>query len=663
MAQKMLVVGGTYDSVCGKPSGIVDQIGSLLSSTCLFKTAVFNGGTLQELRETIYPLIESHSVILWMPNVSNAEEKVRDVKRINPKAILVSSKRNDNEKYSFPELISRALEMKANLTIEFSQQADGRFRMQLFDPLGNLYYKGLETAEMCEALVLRLCELQEFTRVPTFPALNQPAEDYAAQVDPRFCEFARGCADIFHNLIAPAKDTKRFLGNLSFRCQNGFPSFRGGNGLIYVSRRNVNKGEIGPEYFVPTFLSDTNHACYYGEHKPSVDTPVQLRLYKRLPQFNYMLHAHCYFDGAPMTTKRIPCGAIEEVDEILNIVERSDPKADLLAVNLLGHGCLLLSKTLEALLSLENEPQKGFVARTMPDAAFSDRTICEYCACSDVCAKQHLTECHLECAHYISRQYYEETVKKAETLERFAKGEAVAASDIENFLSVDADTAKRMFFYERKHHWDGRASGKRTYTTESSYRLQRKAIAYYTAEYDEGFGETRITCSNCGEERAIKGCEVGSTGLGLEGRNVCTYDEDAYCPLCGAQIVSEAEYKAGNARFAIGGKTMALVCKECGYKNYDDETIAELKKVFPNMEEHDIPYSCGACLDSANDGENGLAEAIRKENKKNQVLIGDDELSLLCPGCRAEVAPYEALKEIDIPVPAFCPRCGHKLHY
>jgi len=628
MARKMLVVGGTYDPVCGKPSKIVDQMGSLLSSTRLFKTTIFNGGTLQDLRETIYPQIESHSIILWMPNVSNAEEKLRDIKKINPKAILVSSKRNDNEKYSFPELISRALEMKANLTIEFSKQDDGKFRMQLFDPLGNLYYKGMETAEMCEALVLRLSELQEFTRVPTFPALNQPAEDYAAQVDPRFCEFARGCADIFHNLIAPAKDTKRFLGNLSFRCQNGFPSFRGDNGLIYVSRRNVNKGEIGPEYFVPTFLSDTNHACYYGEHKPSVDTPVQLRLYKRLPQFNYMLHAHCYFDGAPMTTKRIPCGAIEEVDEILNIVERSDPKADLLAVNLLGHGCLLLSKTLEALLSLENEPQKGFVKRAMPEEALSHKSsICNLCTCCHVCSKRYCSLFNLGCKHYISRSYYEETVEKAAALERFAKGEAIAASDIENFLSMDADTAKGMFFYERTYRCDVGPSGKRTYTPESSYRLQRKATAYYTAVYDEGFRETHLTCSNCGEERTIKGCEVGSTGLGLEGKNVCTYYEDAYCPLCGAQIVSEEEYKAGNAKFAIGGKAYHFVNGEC---------VAR---------------------------ENGSAEAIRKENKKNQVLIGDDELSLLCPGCRAEVAPYEALKEIDIPVPAFCPRCGHKLHY
>lgn len=46
---------------------------------------------------------------------------------------------------------------------------------------------------------------------------------------------------------------------------------------------------------------------------------------------------------------------------------------------------------------------------------------------------------------------------------------------------------------------------------------------------------------------------------------------------------------------------MALVCKNCGYKQYDDETVEAMKKIFANLEEHDIPYYCGACMD--NEGE------------------------------------------------------------
>ena len=49
---------------------------------------------------------------------------------------------------------------------------------------------------------------------------------------------------------------------------------------------------------------------------------------------------------------------------------------------------------------------------------------------------------------------------------------------------------------------------------------------------------------------------------------------------------------------------MALVCKKCGYKQYDDETIEVMKQRFPDLEEHDIPYICGACIDNINEEEN-----------------------------------------------------------
>lgn len=42
------------------------------------------------------------------------------------------------------------------------------------------------------------------------------------------------------------------------------------------------------EHFVPTYLSE--YKVYYcGENKPSVDTPIQLRLYEKLPNINYMI--------------------------------------------------------------------------------------------------------------------------------------------------------------------------------------------------------------------------------------------------------------------------------------------------------------------------------------------------------------------------------------
>ena len=43
---------------------------------------------------------------------------------------------------------------------------------------------------------------------------------------------------------------------------------------------------------------------------------------------------------------------------------------------------------------------------------------------------------------------------------------------------------------------------------------------------------------------------------------------------------------------------MALICKCCGYKQCDDETIEYFKVKYPDMKEHDIPYICGACQDN-----------------------------------------------------------------
>ena len=48
---------------------------------------------------------------------------------------------------------------------------------------------------------------------------------------------------------------------------------------------------------------------------------------------------------------------------------------------------------------------------------------------------------------------------------------------------------------------------------------------------------------------------------------------------------------------------MSLVCKKCGYKQSDWQTIFYMKKRFPNEAEHDIPYYCGACQDEADDEE------------------------------------------------------------
>ena len=379
----VLIVGGTWDQEGGKPSKLINSIYQEFLKEKSFTTCCANGGLVTLLHEIILPSVEADDIVLWFANVPNDEVKLRDVKAINPKCMLVTSKRNDNNKYTFAELISRALAIKANLTVEFSKYED-KFNMMLFDPLGNVFYDGLEVTDLCTAIVDRLKKLITFTRVPTIQETVLPVPEVPDETE--FFNFAHDCADIFHNLIRPAKGTERFLGNMSFRCQNGFPSFRGQDGIIYVSRRNVDKSDINAASFVPTYLDEDNNTKYFGDFKPSVDTPVQLRLYKLFPWANYMLHAHCYVDTMDIpgtellhTTTPVPCGALEEASEIyklipklvtdtpgtVNMFNRNAPR--LLAINLSGHGCILIAKDVEIFKELQQHKDNCFVQRPIPE--------------------------------------------------------------------------------------------------------------------------------------------------------------------------------------------------------------------------------------------------------------------------------------------------------
>lgn len=375
---KILCVGGTFDEKEGKTSGLVNKMCDKIKKDKDVDLTVHNGGNVSNLHNNIIQSVKDYDIVMWFANVSNDEVKVRDVKAINPKTILITSKRNDDGKYSFAELISRALSIKANLTIEFSKKEDGLFNMTVFDPLGVVYYNGTNIDHMTTALLGRAKILPTFTRVPTTKV--ETNKDIVVPDKKDFFNFAHNCADIFHNLIRPARGTERFLGNMSFRCQNGFPSFRGKDNLIYVSRRNVNKGDIEASSFVPTYLDKDLNVMYYGDNKPSVDTPVQLRLYSMFPWANYMLHAHCYVkpsseikDCEVYTTRLpVPCGALEEVNEIsqatrTNIGLSYEDAPRLMAINLVGHGCILIAKDTEILKELEKYKDSCFVARKIPE--------------------------------------------------------------------------------------------------------------------------------------------------------------------------------------------------------------------------------------------------------------------------------------------------------
>ncbi len=351
---KVLVVGGTFDDNGGKPSKVVASVISVLTSK-FTEVKSYNGGYFSDI-ENILEEVKDADFVLWWANVPNDKPKIRDVKSVNPKTILVTSKRNTEGKYSFQELINRALGQKANLCVEFVLSEKG-YGFRLFDPLGDLWYEGDDISSLTEEMSERMKFLQTITRQNT----KQSKETIEVPNKPKFFNLIKGYADTFHDLIIPDETVTRFLGNSSFRCtKGGFPSFKVNDELYFVSKRNVDKRFIDKSGFVPVLFTKDEEIYYCGENKPSVDTPIQVRLYRALPKINYMIHSHTYIEDAPFTANMIPCGGLEEVDEVLNAIGDNRNK-DFYAVNLIGHGSIVMSSTIEKLTNIQ------YVGRTMPE--------------------------------------------------------------------------------------------------------------------------------------------------------------------------------------------------------------------------------------------------------------------------------------------------------
>ena len=131
MENKILFVGGSWDLVGGRQSKIVEKFAKYLPNAL-----VYNGGNYNDLNRILESCVD-YDIVIWWANVDNTLPKIRNVKEINYKTMLVSSKRNIDHKYSFQDLLQRSFALKSNLTIEFTK-LDDLYNMKLFDPLGNV---------------------------------------------------------------------------------------------------------------------------------------------------------------------------------------------------------------------------------------------------------------------------------------------------------------------------------------------------------------------------------------------------------------------------------------------------------------------------------------------------------------------------------------------
>ena len=138
----------------------------------------------------------------------------------------------------------------------------------------------------------------------------------------------------------------------------GFPSIRNKD-FIFISRRNINKQIIEKDDFVQVDLDSENVLHYDYGSKPSVDAPIQVKLYEYYRSVKYIIHGHTYVTGAVFTKQYIPCGCMEEVGAITELFP--DHLSCNFAVNLIGHGCVMLANDLKYFAEV------GLTARSFPE--------------------------------------------------------------------------------------------------------------------------------------------------------------------------------------------------------------------------------------------------------------------------------------------------------
>jgi len=346
---KIALVGGVFDSSGGRRSGYVEHLSRALRAKDDAVLAVYvNGGHWTALESLVWGL-GSVDVALWFADVPNDLPKVvTGIKERWPKLLLVTSKRNLDGEYGMSQMLGRALKTKSNLLVAMTGER-AKVESTVLDPLGSVYcLREPDIERVAEVLLSRLGRLRQFKRIGS--AQVGDGKRIEPPQHPELDEFyglVRDQAERFHAIIHGVGH-ERMMGNASFRCAKGFPSFREGF-LIFVSQRDVDKRFIGPDAFVAVSADAFDPVYYYGPTKPSVDTPIQVRLYALYPRVRYMLHSHTYIESAPTTREPIPCGAIEEADAVHELVPDRDA-ADF-SVNLRGHGSLVLASTLDTLRS------------------------------------------------------------------------------------------------------------------------------------------------------------------------------------------------------------------------------------------------------------------------------------------------------------------------
>ncbi len=332
---KKIVVGGNFGET-PKESSIIKSIANEFDCDCI------NGGSFEDIKNVD---LSGYKLIIWAPNIENSFEKIYPKKDIG--SILICSKVLRENRTEI-DAISRIFQMHGNAVIAINSN-NKPFTFKLLDALGNVWIDTMSIETLCETID----EFVEWTsssvrkRCTQVKDLEHEFGDIDFSQYEEFIELNKQVADKFE------ENKGRYFGNTSTRCMKMFPTTKTDSTHMIVSRRNSSKKRLTTDDLVLTRFSDDGSIEYYGDNKPSVDTPIQLSLYKMFPEINYMIHGHSYIQGGEFTEHYFPCGDMREVEPCAELISENDKNYGV--INLKNHGFLIYTDSIENLKNIVNK--------------------------------------------------------------------------------------------------------------------------------------------------------------------------------------------------------------------------------------------------------------------------------------------------------------------
>lgn len=322
---RTLVVGGEWNVEGGRPSKVIVALADELAAD------VANGGHIDDLPKNV----SGYDLSVWMPNISNGEEKRYPKKDQGSVLVCSKVKRVGGTK---ADAVTRIFAVRGNAVIQIRYRLAGKYEFCLLDALGNCW---VDPTDDTAALAQAIMELYRWTkgslRVRSVRA-DAPTDDLN-----RLMACTRCVADRVENSLG-----ERYFGNTSTRCQRMFPGAKTEHSVL-ISPRNTDKRRLEAEDMI-SVSGDPGEIRFLGPRKPSVDAPIQVYLFLKLPEVNFFIHGHAKVVGAPATENYFPCGDMREAVEVYQAISRSNTTSG--AINLKNHGFLLHSQTIEEMEEL-----------------------------------------------------------------------------------------------------------------------------------------------------------------------------------------------------------------------------------------------------------------------------------------------------------------------